>query len=155
MLWWSSLTRVYSSLLQGARQLGLINSVPTFESPVQEASDSSSEDDIPPPLPPPRTESLKKNGSQEEEEAVVISKSEIVHLQDREVLIMDSEPFNSTEQFHTIPTKLETKMVNGVTMMVEDSLITNSSSGSNHSSSVEHSPNKCILTNNKLEERKR
>jgi len=144
----------YQSIIEGARQLGLINSVPTFETPVQEASDSSSEDDIPPPLPPPRTESLKKGGSQEEE-VVVISKSEVVHLQDKDVLIMDSEPFNSTEQFHSIPTKLETKMVNGVTTMVEDTLTANSSSGSNHSSSVEHSPNKCILTNNKLEERKR
>jgi len=143
----------YQSIIEGARQLGLINSVPTFETPVQEASDSSSEDEIPPPLPPPRTESLKKSGSQEEE--MVIPKAEVVQLQDREVVIMDSEPFNSPEQFNSIPTKLETKMVNGVSTAVEDSMATNSSSGSNHSSSVEHSPNKCILTNNKLEERKR
>merc|ERR1719410_2119571 len=72
---------------------------------------------------------------------MVIPKAEVVQLQDRE--------------FNSIPTKLETKMVNGVSTAVEDSMATNSSSGSNHSSSVEHSPNKCILTNNKLEERKR
>merc|ERR1719430_311045 len=78
----------YQSIIEGARQLGLINSVPTFEVPVAEASDSSSEEDIPPPLPPPRTESLKKRSSEddddeeEEKEVVVANKSEVVQLQD-------------------------------------------------------------------------
>lgn len=54
----------YQAIIDGARQLGLINSVPTFETPVEEASDLSSEEDVPPPLPPPRTESLKKGASQ-------------------------------------------------------------------------------------------
>ena len=145
--------RRYNILLQGARQLGLINSVPTFETPVQEAADSSSENKIPPPLLPPRTESLKKGGSQEEE--VVIPKAEVGQLQDKEVIIINNEPSKSQEQFNSIPIKIDMKMVNGVSTAVEDSMATNSSSGSNHSSSVEHSPNKCILTNNKLEERKR
>ena len=82
----------YQAIIDGARQLGLINSVPTFETPVEEASDLSSEEDVPPPLPPPRTESLKKGAT-----------SEVVQLQDREVTITDSEPFNSTEQFNNIP----------------------------------------------------
>jgi hypothetical protein len=142
-------------LFQGARQLGLINSVPTFETPVVEASDSSSEEDVPPPLPPPRTESLKKGSSQEEEE-VVVAKSEVVQLQDREVTITDSEPFNSTEQFNNIPAKLETKMVNGNAMLEEeDSLTTCMSVTTSNSSSVEHSPNKCILSDSKMLERKR
>ena len=56
--------------------------------------------------------------------------------------------------------KLETQtgMVNGTAMVEEDSgqLVSgDSSSGSNNSGSAKHSPNKCILTNNKLEERKR
>lgn len=144
----------YQSIIEGARQLGLINSVPTFETPVVEASDSSSEEDVPPPLPPPRTESLKKSGSQEEEEVVVVNKSEVVQLKGREVIITDSEPFNSAEQFNSIPVKLEAKLVNGMSL-VGDSLTNNSSSASTNSSSAEHSPNKCILTNNKLEERKR
>lgn len=147
----------YQSIIEGARQLGLINSVPAFETPIVEASDSSSEEDIPPPLPPPRTESLKKGASQEEEE-VVVSKSEVVQLQDREVIITDSEPFICTEQFNNIPAKLETKLVNGSAMVEEDSVITksgNNTSGSNNTSSTDNSPNKCILTNNKLEERKR
>jgi len=146
----------YQSIIEGARQLGLINSAPTFDTPIVEASDSSSEEDIPPPLPPPRTESLKKRDSQEEEEVV----TEMIQLEDRKVIITDCEPFNSTHQFNNIPVKLETQtgMVNGTAMVEEDSgqLVSgDSSSGSNNSSSAEHSPNKCILTNNKLEERKR
>jgi len=152
----------YQSIIEGARQLGLINSAPTFEVPVAEASDSSSEEDIPPPLPPPRTESLKKKSSEddddeeEEKEVVVANKSEVVQLQDREVIITDSEPFTTTEQFNNIPAKLETKLVNGNALVAEDSsqTLSGNSSGSNNSS-TEHSPNKCILTNNKLEERKR
>ena len=54
----------YQAIIDGARQLGLINSVPTLETPVEEASDLSSEEDVPPPLPPPWTESLKKGASQ-------------------------------------------------------------------------------------------
>jgi len=146
----------YQAIIEGARQLGLINSVPTFETPVVEASDSSSEEDVPPPLPPPRTESLKKGSSQEEEEEVVVAKSEVVQLQDREVTITDSEPFNSTEQFNNIPAKLETKMVNGNAMLEEeDSLTTCMSVTTSNSSSVEHSPNKCILSDSKMLERKR
>eukprot|EP00090_Calanus_glacialis_P020562 TRINITY_DN3167_c0_g1_i1.p1 TRINITY_DN3167_c0_g1~~TRINITY_DN3167_c0_g1_i1.p1 ORF type:complete len:497 (-),score=185.88 TRINITY_DN3167_c0_g1_i1:543-2033(-) len=145
----------YQAIIEGARQLGLINSVPTFETPVVEASDSSSEEDVPPPLPPPRTESLKKGSSQEEEE-VVVAKSEVVQLQDREVTITDSEPFNSTEQFNNIPAILETKMVNGNAMLEEeDSLTTCMSVTTSNSSSVEHSPNKCILSDSKMLERKR
>jgi len=137
----------YQSIIEGARQLGLINSVPTFDTPIVEASDSSSEEDIPPPLPPPRTESLKKN-SQE-----VI---EVVQLADRKVVITDSEPFLSTDQFNNIPDKLEAKLVNGNIVAESDGGHTGSghSSGSGNSS-AEQSPNKCILNTNKLEERKR
>ena len=81
----------YQSIIEGARQLGLINSAPTFDTPIVEASDSSSEEDIPTPLPPPRTESLKKRDSQEEEEVV----TEMIQLEDRKVIITDCEPFNS------------------------------------------------------------
>ena len=53
--------------------------------------------------------------------------------------------------------KLETQtgMVNGTAMVEEDSGQLVSGDSSNNSSSAKHSPNKCILTNNKLEERKR
>jgi len=71
----------YLSIMEGARQLGLVDSVPVYDPPVAEASDSSSEDDVPPPLPPPRTESLKK-------EAI-----EVVLLGDRAVTLEDKEPY--------------------------------------------------------------
>eukprot|EP00092_Neocalanus_flemingeri_P059954 GFUD01071809.1.p1 GENE.GFUD01071809.1~~GFUD01071809.1.p1 ORF type:complete len:484 (-),score=133.90 GFUD01071809.1:1223-2674(-) len=148
----------YQSIIEGARQLGLVNSQPTTDTLIAEASDSSSEEDIPPPLPPPRTESLKKSGS-EEETAVLVPQPEVVQLQDRQVLITDSEPFIGTEQFNNLPVKLKTGLGNGNAVVEEDSgnsgTSGNSSSGSNNSSSAEHSPSKCILTSNKLEERKR
>ena len=64
---------------QGARQLGLITMVPSFESDVAEASDSSEDDECPPPLPPPRMESLKKNDSEEEASSNV----EVVEVADK------------------------------------------------------------------------
>ena len=85
---------------------------------------------------------------------MVTPKKEIGQLQDKKVVIINNEPSKSQEHFNSTPIKIEMKMVNGVSTAVEDSIATSSSSGSNHSSSVEHSPNKCILTNNKLEERK-
>lgn len=144
----------YQSIIEGARQLGLITSVPTIDTPIMEASDSSSEEDIPPPLPPPRTESLKKTNSQEEE----IVKSEVEQLQEKNIIITNSELFNSPNHFNSIPEKLEAKLINGSIKNEEDSEVlgnTCSSSGSNTNSSADNSPNKCILTNNKLEERKR
>ena len=116
-------------VLQGARQLGLISLVPTFDSPVTEASDSSDEDDAPPPLPPPRTESLLPDKAVENGDHVMIGSKMIT--------INDCEPLNSLSNH-----------VNGDLNGV-------SGSGSGSSSSSEHSPSKCILTNNKLEEKKR
>jgi len=143
----------YQSIIEGARQLGLINSVPTFETPITEASDSSSEDDVPPPLPPPRTESLKKDVSQDGEEKDI--KKEIVQLYDREVIIKDSEPFTSSEQFNNIPVKLVAKL-NGATNLEEECGSHGSETTSSNTSSTEHSPNKLpILSYSKMEERKR
>ena len=114
-------------ILQGARQCGLISLVPTFDSPVTEASDSSDEDDAPPPLPPPRTESLLPDK--------VVENGDHVMIGSKLITINDCEPLNSLS-----------KDVNGDM---------NGVSGSSSSSSSEQSPSKCILTNNKLEEKKR
>merc|ERR1719244_2123427 len=42
----------YLSIMEGAKQLGLVDTVPVYEAPVAEASDSDSEEEVPPPLPP-------------------------------------------------------------------------------------------------------
>jgi len=133
----------YLSIMEGARQLGLVDSVPTYEVPVAEASDSSSEEDVPPPLPPPRTESLKKEG-------------EVMMVNDTQVTITDAEPFKA----HSIlPDKLETYM-NGHEEVEEVGTSSCESGGSSGgstalTSSADQSPNKIILTEHKLEERKR
>jgi len=145
----------YLSIMEGAKQLGLIDSIPEYEAPVAEASDSDSEEEVPPPLPPPRTESLKK---------------EVVMVGDSPVTITDAEPFNSTdskfnqqaeENFTSMPSKLPAQM-NGHGEELEGS---GGESGSSTTSSVlsssstdqsaDQSPNKIILTEQKLEERKR
>ena len=115
--------------------------VPSFESDVAEASDSSEDDECPPPLPPPRTESLKKNDSEEE----ATNNVEVVEVADKKVVITDAEPYNSIYSNKNKP--LTNGAVNGD---MEAGSSSNSSSGS-----AEASPNKCILTSNKLEERKR
>ena len=115
--------------------------IPSFESDAAEASDSSEDDECPPPLPPPRTESLKKNDSEEEANDNV----EVVEVADKKVVITDAEPYNSIYSSKNKP--LTNGAVNGD---MEAGSSSNSSSGS-----AEASPNKCILTSNKLEERKR
>ena len=115
--------------------------VPSFESDVAEASDSSEDDECPPPLPPPRTESLKKNDSEEE----AANNVEVVEVADKKVVITDAEPYNSIYSSKNKP--LTNGAMNGD---MEAGSSSNSSSGS-----AEASPNKCILTSNKLEERKR
>jgi len=131
----------YQAIIEGARQLGLITMVPSFESDVAEASDSSEDDECPPPLPPPRMESLKKNDSEEEASNNV----EVVEVADKKVVITDAEPYNSIYTSKNKP--LTNGALNGD---MEAGSSSNSSSGS-----AEASPNKCILTSNKLEERKR
>ena len=110
--------------------------VPSFESDVAEASDSSEDDECPPPLPPPRTESLKKNDSEEE----ATNNVEVVEVADKKVVITDAEPYNSIYSNKNKP--LTNGAVNGD---MEAGSSSNSSSGS-----AEASPNKCILTSNKL-----
>ena len=123
---------------QGARQLGLITIVPNFESDVPEASDSSEDDECPPPLPPPRTESLAKKESEDEEEVLEAWSG-------KKVVITDAEPYNSVYSNHK---PLSNGAVNG------DTDVSGASSNSS-SVSAEASPNKCILTSGKLEQRKR
>merc|ERR1711936_801604 len=103
--------------------------------------------------PPPRTESLKK---------------EVVMVGDSAVTITDAEPFNSAdsnfnqaeENFTSMPSKLPAQM-NGHGEELEGS---GGESGSSTTSSVlssstdhsaDQSPNKIILTEQKLEEMKR
>jgi len=142
----------YLSIMEGAKQLGLVDSVPDYEAPVAEASDSDSEEEVPPPLPPPRTESLKK---------------EVVLVGENEVTITDAEPFNSAdsnqaeEKFTSMPSKLPTQ-VNGYHGEEAEShgpdsgsSTTSSLISSSTDQSADHSPNKIILTEQKLEERKR
>jgi hypothetical protein len=75
----------------------LINSIPTFETPLVEVSVSSSEDDVPLHSPiEAMTESLK-------EEAIVVTKYEEVQLQERQLTISSNN----------ITIKLETKMLKG------------------------------------------
>jgi len=128
----------YQAIIEGARQLGLITIVPAFEAVVDEASDSSDDDEVPPPLPPPRTESLKKKPSEEEDDTV-----EVVELADKKITISDAEPYNSVYNNFSKP------VINGNTNGVEDSSCNSSNS------STDASPNKCILTSDKLEEKKR
>jgi len=144
----------YLSIMEGAKQLGLIDSIPDYEAPVAEASDSDSEEEVPPPLPPPRTESLKK---------------EVVMVGDSAVTITDAEPFNSTESkfnqqaeenYTSMPSKLPAQM-NGHGEELEGSggesgsSTTSSLLSSSTDQSADQSPNKIILTEQKLEERKR
>ena len=70
---------------------------------------------------------------------------EVVEVADKKVVITDAEPYNSIYSNKNKP--LTNGAVNGD---MEASSSSNSSSGS-----AEASPNKCILTSNKLEERKR
>lgn len=128
----------YQAIIEGARQLGLITIVPNFESDVPEASDSSEDDECPPPLPPPRTESLVKKESEDEEEVLEAWSG-------KKVVITDAEPYNSVYSNHK---PLSNGAVNG------DTDVSGASSNSS-SVSAEASPNKCILTSGKLEERKR
>ena len=118
-------------MLQGARQLDLITLVPNLEPAVSEVSGSSDDEEVPPPLPPPRTESLKKRSSEEGSEP-----GDVVRVEDKKVVITDAEPYNS---LYSRPVS------NG-------GLATGSST---ESSSENNSPNKCILTSGKLEEKKR
>ena len=43
----------------------------------------------------------------------MVANCELLVVQDREFIITDSAPFNSTEQFNNVPDKLQTKIVNG------------------------------------------
>jgi len=116
----------YLSILEGARQGGLISSQLILSSPMEVVSSSDSEDDAPPPLPPPRSESLQ--------EKRVLPKKD------------PSDPFNS------IPDTLQS-LVNGE---VHGELESSSVEASLPTTPVtNNSPAKCILNNNKLEERKR
>lgn len=117
----------YQAIIEGARQLGLINLVPSLETDVAEVSGSSDEEDVPPPLPPPRTESLRRP-AEDGEETGDGGKEE-------------TEPYNSAYR---------QPLGNGSLQSRES--VTGSST---ESSSVENSPNKCILTSGKLEEKKR
>jgi hypothetical protein len=63
-------------LTQGARQLGLIDSVPSLDTFIVDSSADSSSEDIPPVIPPPRTESPKAGASRKEEE-VLVTNSEV------------------------------------------------------------------------------
>jgi len=116
----------YLSIIEGARQSGLINSQLDIPEPGEELiSSSESEDDIPPPLPPPRSESLQEKRS-----------APVPNVED--------------EAFTSIPDTLHT-LVNGDV---------NGDGGSSDPSAPStplnpDSPTKCILNNNKLEERKR
>lgn len=142
----------YISIMEGARQLGLVDSVPQYETPVAEASDSESEEDVPPPLPPPRTESLKKE-------------AEVVAVGQTAVLLTDAEPYNPAQPHNDLPGKLES-LLNGhgeAEEMVTCSSVSGSGGESGGSSGcsatmstpADQSPNKIILTEHKLEERKR
>jgi len=137
----------YQAIIEGARQLGLISLVPSFEAVVPDASDSSDEDESPPPLPPRRTESLMKKSSEEDDEVV-----EVVEVENKKIIIADAEPYNSI--YNSV---LKQPLVNGNINGVEadGSASSSGSSAVSTNSSSETSPNKCILTNNKLEEKKR
>lgn len=114
-----------------------------------EASDSESEDDVPPPLPPPRTESLKK-------EVVVVGDGV-------SVVLADAEPFQPANPHNHLPVKL-VALTNGHNESEEagsgGSVPGSGESGGSSvstafSSSADQSPAKIILTEQKLEERKR
>ena len=122
-------------MLQGARQLDLISLVPNLEPAVSEVSGSSDDEDVPPPLPPPRTESLKKRSSEDDSEAGEVARAG-ERLEDKKVVITDAEPYSS---LYSRP------LTNGGLQP----------GSSTESSSENSSPNKCILTSGKLEEKKR
>jgi len=116
----------YLSILEGARQGGLISSQIDLPSRMEIVSSSDSEDDAPPPLPPPRSESLQEKRAPQRSDP--------------------SDPFNS------IPDTLQS-LVNGEIHGESDS---SSREPSFPTTPVTNSsPTKCILNNNKLEERKR
>ncbi|XP_023345281.1 tyrosine-protein phosphatase non-receptor type 2 [Eurytemora carolleeae] len=125
----------YLSIIEGARQSGLISSQLDLSDPGSELiSSSSSDDEAPPPLPPPRSESLQEKGVEKKID----------------------DPFSS------IPATLES-LVNGdaefVYSVVNGVVSLDSEPSSDPSSpstpAAMDSPAKCILNNNKLEERKR
>jgi len=109
----------YLSIIEGARQGGLING----ELDLELLSSSESEDEAPPPLPPPRSESLQEK-------------------------YIPAVPAKVAEHFNSIPTALVNTEVNGVGEPEE-------SGAGTPGDSATDSPTKCILNNNKLEERKR
>jgi len=139
----------YLSIIEGARQMKLISNVPELEQvPEVNSSSDESEDDVPPPLPPPRTESLKKESDALEALQNSVSADEMC-------------------QFNGIPSALpETLQQNGLLNSdLEDDLETEqvkpavSNPGikalATNENSTDNSPSKCILTNDKLEEKKR
>lgn len=113
--------------------------MPEMEPAVAEASDSESEDEAPPPLPPPRTESLGK---------------ELVTVGGTQVLLTDAEPFDPALPHNTLPGKL-VHQVNGHLEEEAGGSESGTSSASSGLTSADQSPNKIILTEQKLEERKR
>jgi len=118
----------YLSILEGAKQGGLINTqIDLLGHSADLVSSSESEDEAPPPLPPPRTESL----------------------QEKRVPAPAKEP---SDPFNSIPDTLQF-LVNGqANGEMEDS---SGEASSPPTPLTKDSPTKCILNNNKLEERKR
>ena len=139
--------------------------MPEFEALVQEASESE-EEDVPPPLPPPRTESLKKEVRLLLLLMLRLSLLQVVVLGDSPVVVTDSEPHDSTSAHALLPEQLE-HLTNGHceqeagSRSREEEMSCSSlpdsggSSGSQASSSCDQSPHKIILTEHKLEEKKR
>jgi len=120
----------YLSIIEGARQMGLVTSVSQVECQIAESDSEDSQDDIPPPLPPPRTESLKK----EDETSDDVTKNN-----------------TDSEQFNGLPNNLEVQeegVMNNISveMKIEDD---------NQSMEEQSSSSTCILTSDKLGERKR
>lgn len=117
----------YLSILEGSRRAGLISGANHLADITKDISSSESEDDdIPPPLPPPRTESLQKRVDGEDDDAE-----------------------SNDDPFHKIPRSLPTVDNPGF----ED----DSSPDFSLPSTPVHkeSPTKCLLNNNKFNERKR
>ena len=88
-----------------------------------------------------------KKSSEEGDEVV-----EVVEVENKKIIIADAEPYNSI--YNSV---LKQPLVNGNINGVEadGSASSSGSSAVSTNSSSETSPNKCILTNNKLEEKKR
>lgn len=125
----------YLSIIEGARQSGLISTLPELAdldgvesvgSSEEGDEEEEEEDDQPPPLPPPRSESLRKEKA----------------------------------AFTNLPHQLHSLLVNGDANSEEERGAASSGDSSdpnsiNSQSSANESPTKCILNNNKIEERKR